>query len=207
MTAETYSPISHWAVISVSAAILAVASFLLPVFMSLTLIGMGAGLLASRRIATYQHRGIHLARIGFVLSLLIAPGATTWHSWLYNSEAPAGYTRLDFAETTKSANHSLDDYLGQNVCLKGYAFPGSHRVVDQFLLTVEGEARSSESAVWVTLPADHEWRWSYGAIAVSGRLVKDPHAQQHDARFRLEDSSVRAVRSQFGLAHRRSSGC
>lgn len=103
---------------------------------ALGLCGIGAvvGWIGYRQIRRFPEEfdglGIALAGIGINAAILLGVGVM--HSYIYMTEVPDGYTRVQFYELQQDASQTVDvptqraaEIDGQQVFLKGYIHPSS----------------------------------------------------------------------------------
>ena len=97
----------------------------------------------------------------------------------------------------------MDQYVGKEICLKGYAlWAGSSEASQQFLLSPNGNEIRKEAVVLVELNPGQMWDWRPDALAVSGTLVPNPQAKTDAAapKFVLQDPTVRLSCTRYDLA-------
>jgi hypothetical protein len=206
MSATGYRPMSSLAIASAIAAVVALPAFFQVLFLPLAIVGIVTGGLAIRRIRRQEYHGMRYAMFGLFASSIILIAAPVWQYWLFQSEAPPGYTRVDYPAAARS--RTLDRHVGQDICLKGYAYPGAQWVMKQFVLTVDGGTWNLKSPVVVTLNPGETWTFSLAPIAVSGTLTRRASKSEGvDCIYFLERPTVRPSRTSFGVSWRTSDGC
>ena len=200
-THMTYSRVSSLAVISAICGVGASLELFIPEIAPISLIGLATGIVAWRSIRKYELVGRSTALFGAVVSLLFMAGTPAWHIAWFRSEAPPDYIRLDFASLTKENQRAFESFVGENICLKGYAYQ-MRTPVNEFVLTSNGANRSLDNMIVVQLPDGESWGWQPDALAVSGRLVVNPAAAADPIlpRFILTNSKIRQSCTRFQLA-------
>jgi hypothetical protein len=123
---------------AISSLVFAVLGFLAGFFfwpaLGLCLIGIIVGLIGYRQIRLYPEEfdglGIAMAGIGINAAILI--GGAAMHGYVYLTEVPEGYTRVQFYELQQDGNQPIDqptqralEIDGKSVFLKGYIHPSS----------------------------------------------------------------------------------
>ena len=109
---------------------------LIPTFeplIALSLIGIAAAVFALRAIRRYpdEFSGRSLARVGLVANALLLTGGVALHSYIYLTEVPEGYERVQFyklqsPETAPDAPTEMAIQSdGKHVFIKGYVHPSS----------------------------------------------------------------------------------
>ena len=204
MVENSYSRVSQLAVASAATGVASSLGLLLTPLAFLSAVGVITGFVALSTIRRYEIGGARLARFGIGASLVF--GVATWvamplwHFVAFRWEAPNGYLRLDYRKVTRQ--ESLDEYLGENICLKGYAlYQRTRNGLSEFVISVDGSDLDSTNAVIVELPAGETWDWTERGIAVSGRLVpaKRPlEAVKTFPKYKLTDSVVRRSLTNVG---------
>jgi len=129
-----YRAMSSTAIASVVFAVIAVLfGFFFWPALGLSLIGVAVGVFGYRQIVRYPEEfdGGRIAVIGIVMNLLILAGGASLHTYIYLTEVPDGYTRIQFYEL-QQANEGPDmptekalEINGEAVFLKGYIHPSS----------------------------------------------------------------------------------
>lgn len=129
-----YRAISSTAVASVVFAIIATlfGIFFWPA-LGLAIVGIAVGLLSYRQIRRFpdEFDGQHIAMTGMVLNLVILVGGASVHTYIYLTEVPDGYTRVQFYELQQDGEgpdrptQKAFEIDGQRVFLKGYIHPSS----------------------------------------------------------------------------------
>lgn len=208
MNDASYTPISRAAVASVVLALLSLGGAVFHPLALLAVPGVVFGFVALHETKKYATGGRRVALCGLTLSALIGIGGPLLEVSFYRSEAPAGYRRLSHPDNLGESE--LDQYIGENVCLKGYALPVGETEVSRFLLTCNGYSRDPRNPVVVELADGRLWEMEYGGVAVSGRMELLPTREDDPdmPRYVLRDAIVRPSRTIYQLAARDTSdGC
>jgi hypothetical protein len=134
-------------VVAVAAAVLAVLSplaFIGWVFVVVPLLGAVLGSVALRDIAARpgELTGRRLAGAATVASLVSLCGGLVWQSYVYATELPPGFVRLNYAmlqplegDPPAAVPETALVMNGRDVLLKGYMYPGKQQAgIVQFLL-------------------------------------------------------------------------
>lgn len=157
-----YRAISSTAITSLVFSFLgAIGGFFFWPALGLSLIGLVAGWLSVRQIRRYpeEFEGLRLATIGILANAFVVFGGSGMHIYIYVTEVPEGYTRVQFYELQPDANQQMDrptqrafDIDGKSVFLKGYIHPSSGSgVLKKFILVPDlgtccfgGQPKSSD---------------------------------------------------------------
>lgn len=123
---------------AISSLVFAVLGLLAGIFfwpaLGLCLIGIVVGLIGYRQIRRYPEEfdglGIAMAGIGINAAILI--GGAAMHTYIYLTEVPEGYTRVQFYELQQDNDQPVDgptqraiEMNGKSIFLKGYIHPSS----------------------------------------------------------------------------------
>lgn len=130
-----YRAISSSAITSIAFAVLALmlGYFFWP-GLGLALIGALLGFVALRKIVRFpdEFDGKQLALIGIIANLGVLAAGASMHAYIYLTEVPDGYTRVQFFELQQGDESLPDqptekamDIHGDPVFLKGYIHPSS----------------------------------------------------------------------------------
>ena len=131
--AEVYQSVSRAAVASLALAILGLLAFSFSVLIVLPLLGALFAYLAIKSIRKFpdELQGKSIALCGGALSLFSIFFAPAYHTFVYMTEVPDGYTRLDFG-LLKSDSKAEDvpppealQFDGEQIFIKGYIHPTS----------------------------------------------------------------------------------
>ncbi len=96
--------------------------------------GLVVGLIGYRQIRRFPEEfdGIKVAVAGIVINTAVLLGGAAMHTYIYLTEVPEGYTRVQFYELQQDATQPIDaptdralEINGQPVFLKGYIHPSS----------------------------------------------------------------------------------
>jgi hypothetical protein len=130
-----YRAISSTAITSaVFAGLGAIGGFFFWPALGLSLIGVICGWMSCRQIHRYPEEfdGLKLALLGITSNALIVLGGAAFHIFVYVTEVPEGYTRVQFYELQQDASQAVDmptqravEIDGDAVFLKGYIHPSS----------------------------------------------------------------------------------
>ena len=130
-----YRAISSTAITSaVFAGLGAIGGFFFWPALGLSLIGVICGWMSYRQIRRYpeEFEGLKLALLGITSNALIVLGGAAFHIFVYVTEVPEGYTRVQFYELQQDASQAVDmptqravEIDGDAVFLKGYIHPSS----------------------------------------------------------------------------------
>jgi hypothetical protein len=205
----TYSRISSLALVSAISGAVSSLGLLVPEIAAVSLIGVATGAVAIRSLRQYELRGRGMAVFGIVVSLFFLSATPIWHAAWFNLESSSGFARLDFASLTKDNQRAFRSLVGQNICLKGYAYPAVS-AVNLFVFTPDGAERSLDNMILVQLPAGETWRWQSDPLAASGTLAVNPAAADDSLqpRYILTNSTIRKSCTRFQLANLvTSDGC
>jgi hypothetical protein len=202
MKEHAYAPVSLAAVGCLAFAVLALGGFVYLPLTAFTVPAFVFALIGVRGKKMYGLAGRRLAQFGLPLSLAIAAGAPLYDAWQFRSEAPAGYRRLSFS-------NDLDNYVGQQICLKGYALLTGDTAVDRFVITDDGYSRDPNNPILVELPDGRLWEMTTDGVAVSGRFERlPPSDDDRYPRYVLRDAVVRPSRTLYQIGGRDTSeGC
>ena len=129
---ENYRALSKAAVLSAACAFLGLLSsclnpFALVVF---TLLGVLSGLVALRNLRRYRSElsGRGLAAAGTIFSALLLVGGSSFYSYVYVTEVPEGYQRVNWFELQGEQARPMSPYAGEinnkPIFIKGYVHPG-----------------------------------------------------------------------------------
>ncbi len=205
MSEPDYVPTSNLAIISGLTGVASVSGLLVPELASFAVPAVVCGIAAHYRIRKYGRSGRRLAGFGMVCSATFAMLTPVWHFLQYQAEALSDHARVSFM-SSKSPDQDgrlLDQWVGQKVCLKGYAVsPEKFMSLQQFSMTPRGGGNLHRAnTVLVELPPGGEWTWDSAPIAVSGTLERSSKGflDVKVPRYVLRLSVVRNSRTRFGL--------
>jgi hypothetical protein len=131
--AGVYQAVSRSAVASLVLGILGISAFTFAGLIILSIAGLASAFMAMRafRLFPTEYLGRPIAVMGGILSGLILIAAPALHTYVYLTEVPEGYTRVDFWDFTSPAGKPdaptkvAIDLNGQQVFIKGYIHPTS----------------------------------------------------------------------------------
>ncbi|HMP78047.1 MAG TPA: DUF3299 domain-containing protein [Pirellulaceae bacterium] len=136
VVADPYFSVSKSAIAALTFGILAPLGIWAAVFLVLPLLAIcfGAlGLINIRRFPSELY-GRTAARVGLVSGLLCLGLGIAWHSYVYATEVPEGYQRVNFYELRPNTRTSNTFYAeaaealdGQKVFMKGYVRPNDRK--------------------------------------------------------------------------------
>ncbi len=194
-------PLPVLAIVSLLFAGAGLLSFLDPAVISVAAVAWLLSVAALRSIRRRELSGPRCALGALVLASVSLLGSPVWWYAAYSAESTPNARRLDFAEVTR-LNANLEPFDGQEVCLKGYAFPDGQMTVTQFVFTVDRDKKKLKTMVLVRLKLGEAWKFDERPLAVSGRVemtrgAEDPAAMP---RFSIVDAVVRPARTRFQLA-------
>lgn len=206
-TVDDYKPVSAAAVISVVFAGASVVSFLTPIGLSLTLPSIVcaiASLSYGRRHPTAGRR-LAILSIGVCSWLIINIPVRFYVA--YTTESPAGFARIDFAETAK--NQMLHTHLGKSVCLKGFPVISSwsSTPVTEMVFSPDGSRHDTQRAIAVQLKSGTSWALYGEPLAVSGVLTENPSSDRDEPKYILQHAVIRKSRTPFAIAPPAGEGC
>ena len=128
-----YKSMSRAAVLSFAFGLFGLLAWISPLLLFLPACGVVFGIVAFRNLKKFPNEliGSGIARIGMILSVCLLVASPIRHIYIYNTEVPEGYERIQFA-WLKSATGAPDfptpeaiALNGQKVFLKGYIHPTS----------------------------------------------------------------------------------
>lgn len=130
-----------------------------------------------------------------------------WSVALYHAETESGVVRLSLR--THAQAGTLDQFVGQTVCLKGYGIAERNPKMTRFLLTADGGYQSWEEMIGVVVENKGYWTWSDDALAVTGILVRNAEATKANRwpMYLLLESRVRPSRTAFDIVPPGRRGC
>lgn len=130
---EVYQSVSQAAVASLVLAVFGLTGFIFVPMLALPLAGFVFALLAFSAFRKFpgEYLGRPLAYTGAALCGLTLVAAPTWHTYVYLTEVPEGYTRVDFGAFLSNPGkpdeptQAAIDLNGQPIFIKGYIHPTS----------------------------------------------------------------------------------
>jgi len=202
--------VSLLSVASAVAGGLAIGAFLSLALWPLTVVGIVLAVLAIRHCARYEQIGSRAAWAGLVVSSITLVAAPTRFAILYSQETFPGYLRVHFDNVTRENAVGLAPFVGQRICLKGYAYPEKSPEESRgFRMTPAGGNLIKERFVGVQLAEGQSWNGASGPLSVSGVLVRNRNATSENKAppFLIQQGIVRPAWTSAQLAPRASGGC
>lgn len=128
-----YRALSKSAIASVGLALMGLAGLLLPPALAFSVIGCLLALLAIRGIRAYPNEfsGLGIAKFGLAANALLVFGGIGYHVYVYATEVPEGYTRVNFFDLQQPdgapqvPTDTAIKFNGKDVFIKGYIHPTS----------------------------------------------------------------------------------
>lgn len=193
---EVYQSVSRAAIGSLVLGVLGLSAFPILLLVALPALGIVLGLIALNGFRKFPNEllGKPLALAGLVLCGLTVVLAPAYHSYVYMTEVPEGYTRVDFASLTSKLGEpdvppgevlALD---GQPVFIKGYIHPTSmdSMLAKRFVLVPDlgtccfGGQPPLTHMIEVSLSGDQRAQKSYRKQRLAGTLHVNPHLKPVD---------------------------
>lgn len=130
---DVYQAVSRSAVASLALGVLGLTAFPFAGLLVLPAVGLGFAFMAARTFRKFpaEYLGRPIAAIGGALCGTVLVAATAWHSYVYLTEVPEGYTRVDFWDFTSPAGKPdaptkiAIEQNGKPIFIKGYIHPTS----------------------------------------------------------------------------------
>lgn len=128
-----YKSLSRAAMLSLVFAFFSLLAWISPMLLFLPIIGVVFGVVGLRNLKRYPKElvGTSIAWIGLIMSLFIMIGSPAKHIYVYNTEVPEGFERVQFAVL----NSPIPEFdfptpearalNGKKIFLKGYVHPTS----------------------------------------------------------------------------------
>lgn len=187
----TYRRVSPFAVASATLGISATLGLLVPQLAVVAIPALIAAVVAWQLIHRYEECGNRWMWAGIACAGIVVLSVAGWPfvaNWIEN---PKGYERLNFQSVVKGTQPALDSYIGENICLKGYVYPTTQRVMNQSL-TLGSDAPSRDfggdigkNYVVVNLPAGETWEWTPSRVVVCGKLLRKRTTEYEPGRFHI----------------------
>lgn len=194
--AGVYQSVSRAAVASVVLGVLGLSAFSIWLLVALPLLGVVLALIALRGFQKFPDEllGKPLAVAGLFLCGLTCIFAPTYHRYVYLTEVPEGYTRVDFASLKSKLGEpdvppsdalALD---GKQVFIKGYIHPTSMdtMLAKRFVLVPDlgtccfGGQPPLTHMIEVSLAGDQHAQKSYRRQRLAGTLHVNPYMKPVD---------------------------
>lgn len=139
-----YRAVCKSAVVSMVFAVMALLlSLVSELFVLIPLLGAVFGWVAMRNFKLYPNElvGKSVGKIGFWMSLVLLVSSVAYHSYVYATEVPEGYTRISYRDLRPDRNGKLpfakkaETLDGKKVFIKGYVRPSDkQRGLTNFIL-------------------------------------------------------------------------
>ncbi|MCC7335515.1 MAG: DUF3299 domain-containing protein [Pirellulaceae bacterium] len=194
--AGVYQSVSRAAVASVVLGVLGLSAFSIWLLVALPLLGVVLALIALRGFQKFPEEllGKPLAVAGLTLCGLTCVFAPAYHRYVYLTEVPEGYTRVDFASLKSKLGEpdvppsdalALD---GKQVFIKGYIHPTSMdtMLAKRFVLVPDlgtccfGGQPPLTHMIEVSLTGDQHAQKSYRRQRLAGTLHVNPYMKPVD---------------------------
>lgn len=190
-----YRAVSRAAIASVIFTVLSVPGLLetFAPMLVLTFLGIASALVALRSIRRYpnEYSGGQLAVFSLCASLVILIGGFAWHTYVYMTEVPEGYERVQFYKLQQDPTlpdrptELAAEIHGKQVFIKGYIHPSSGGgVLRQFILVPDlgtccfgGQPRSSDM-IEVTLLGGETVKAGMTRRKLAGKFLLNPIPRQ-----------------------------
>ncbi|MEZ6096974.1 MAG: DUF4190 domain-containing protein [Pirellulaceae bacterium] len=139
-----YRAVSKAAIAGVVFSVMGLLSFWAPIFVLVSALAIGFGLIGALNVRRYPEElvGAGVAKVGMLLGFVSLVGAISWHSYVYATEVPEGYTRMAFYQLKPSKDSRTqftklaEELDGKQVFIKGYVRPGDKKTnLSKFVLT------------------------------------------------------------------------
>jgi hypothetical protein len=129
----TYKSLSRAAVLSVAFGVIGLLAWISPILLFFPLCGVVFGFIAFRNLRKFPNElvGLPAAWIGVVLSATMAIGSPIRHTYIYYTEVPEGFERIQFSSLTSPSGapdvptQDAIELNGKKVFVKGYIHPTS----------------------------------------------------------------------------------
>lgn len=186
---ETYKSVSRLAVFALILGVFGLLSFLIAPILVLSVIGLVCGVMALRTITNYpdEFTGRGISRAGTALCALTVVIAPIYHTYIYYTEVPEGYQRVEF--TSLKSGYGMPDVPtdaarslnGQKVFVKGYIYPNSvsSKTFNTFVLVPDlatccfGSQPPMTHMIQVNLSGDQLARYAFRKFKLAGTLHVD----------------------------------
>lgn len=192
---EVYQSVSRAAITSVLLGVVGLTSFWLSFMLLLPVLGLLFGIIALRSFRLFPDElvGRPLAYVGAALSGILLVAAPAYHTVIYMTEVPDGYTRADFAQMRSSDENGgppmyAIDLNGKKVFIKGYIHPTSMDTLKskRFVLVPDlgtccfGGQPPLTHMIEVSLQGDQYATKSYRQQRLAGKLSVNPQLKPVD---------------------------
>lgn len=130
---DVYQAVSRAAVASVALGLLGLTAFFSPLLTPISLVGLAFAFVAFRAFYKFPDElvGKPIAVVGAILCIAGTTLAPAWHAYVYATEVPEGYVRVNFAALMSDPNQpdrptqTALDLDGESVFIAGYIHPSS----------------------------------------------------------------------------------
>lgn len=184
--ADVYQSVSRSAIASLLLGIFGLASFLFVPVLLLPIVGLIFSIIAFRGFQKFPHEllGRPLASAGGIVCFATLLFAPAYHTYIYMTEVPEGYQRVDFGVLTSGLNEpdtptaAARDLNGEQIFIKGYIHPSSMDTVlsKKFVIVPDlgtccfGGQPPLTHMIEVNLTGDQYARKSYRKQRLAGEL-------------------------------------
>jgi hypothetical protein len=186
---DSYKSISRLAVCAIIFTVLGLLGFMVGPMHFFTAVGLLCGLLAVKSIRTYpdEFTGNGIARLALIIGFATLVTAPIYHIYVYNTEVPEGFERIDFAELKSkygepdAPTEYAKQYNGKDVFVKGYILQNSvsTSAASQFILVPDlatccfGSQPPLTHMIQVNLTGDQLATFRFKKFKLAGRLSVD----------------------------------
>ncbi len=188
-SAEEYRAMSAPAVISLVTGLMTALTFTSPAFGALGLAGIVVGFVALKKIKAEPHyyTGGVLAVVGIVASFVFLAGGGSYHAYVYATEVPEGYTRINYDQLRDPNIASSEFQLppesakqldNEKIFIKGYMYPPPGKQpgqkVNSFVLCRDngdccfGGDPPVLERIWVTVPEGETVTYTTSMLKLAG---------------------------------------
>lgn len=198
-------------VLAPTAAVLAgcsLAAWWLMPAVGIALIGTVVGFVAYRKIATSDGElgGLGMATASLALSGVLFVGSTAKHAYVWATEVPEGYRKVNFAHDISVHGIGMErgrialapqvqELVDQPIFVKGYMFPVERKFgLESFVLVKDnqlccfGKQVEPTDMILVVLPEGRTMDYTTGMVSVGGELKIEPTSvddQQNQVVYRM----------------------
>ncbi|MEZ6136047.1 MAG: DUF3299 domain-containing protein [Pirellulaceae bacterium] len=194
--ADVYRAVSRAAVAALVLGVVGLTAFTTPYLVPIPLIGLAFAVLAFRSFLRFPDElvGKPLMVVGTMLCLVGAVLAPAYHAYIYATEVPDGYVRVNFSTLMSDKNEAdipseeaiaLD---GESIFIKGYVHPSSMdtMLAKRFVIVPDlgtccfGGQPPLTNMVEVTLTGEQYAKKDLRKKRLAGTLRVDPHLKPVD---------------------------
>jgi hypothetical protein len=188
-----YRSVSKAAISSLVFAVFGLTSFVSPIFVVLPALGAGLGLVALANFKRFPDElvGKLAAQIGLVVSVVCLLASIALHSYVYATEVPEGYQRINFGllrnnpKTALPFAENAKKLDGKKVFLKGYVRPGAKKTkLKNFIMVGDfgdccfGGSPKITEVVAVDIKIDKTVNYSYALRRIAGTFKLNPNSRR-----------------------------